>query len=53
MAEYRVWYHGYAEVEANSAAEAAAMYLKDVSCALYDDFEITDAAKVEEEDNNA
>lgn len=53
MAEYRVWYHGYAEVEAESAAEAAVKYVKDASCALYDDFEITDVLKVEEDDDNA
>ena len=52
MKFYRIWYRGYADVEADSEEEAVDSYLDDPSCAGYDDLDITDVYELEE-DNNA
>lgn len=45
MKFYRIWYRGYADVE------AVDRYLDDPSCAGDDDLEITDVYELEEDDN--
>lgn len=52
MKFYRIWYRGYADVEAASKKEAVDRYLDDTSCAGDDDLDITDVYELEE-DNNA
>lgn len=52
MKFYRIWYRGYADVEADSEEEAVDRYLDDPSCAGDDDLDITDVYELEE-DNNA
>lgn len=48
---YRVWYRGYADIEANSEEEAIDMYLNDKSCAGDDDLDIIDVCELEDDDN--
>lgn len=52
MKFYRIWYRGYADVEADSEKEAVDRYLDDQSCAGVDDLDITNVYELEE-DNNA
>lgn len=52
MKFYRIWYRGYADVEADSEEEAVDRYLDDPSCACDDDLDITAVYELEE-DNNA
>ena len=52
MKFYRIWYRGYADVEADSEDEAVDRYLDDPSCTGDDDLDITDVYELEA-DNNA
>lgn len=51
MKFYRIWYRGYADVEADSEEGAVDRYLDDPSCAGDDDLDITDAYELEEDYN--
>ncbi|WP_370754933.1 hypothetical protein [Gemmiger formicilis] len=51
MKFYRIWYRGYADVEADSEEGAVDRYLDDPSCAGDDDLDITDVYELEEDYN--
>lgn len=52
MKFYRIWYRGYADVEADIEKEAVDRYLDDQSCAGDDDLDITDVYELEEDNNS-